>query len=140
MDAENDIAMVAMLSASLALVRPVGMAEKETEDWLTVACEALAHLPFRIFADGARSARHTCTHHSQIVPTIIAVTREAMAWHNRPKESPVLRLVSPETFAPDEPLPEPESLMPSLQRIGLQHGWIVETPDGRLLWSKDTAA
>lgn len=130
----------AQLSASLALVRPVGMTEGETMDWLAVAADVLSHIPPHIMERGARSARQRCTHHSQIVPAIIADTREALEWHNRPKMAPALRLVPPEHFAPVEPLPEPETLMPSLQRIGLLNGWLVETPDGRILWAEDTAA
>lgn len=140
MDDNAELVMVAMLSASLALVRPVGMAANETSDWLEVALDSLSHLPLPIFEAGVRAARRTCTHHSQIVPAIITETRVALDWHNRPKTSPVLRLVSPETFPPNEPLPEPETLMPSLQRIGLLNGWLVETPDGRILWAEDTAA
>jgi hypothetical protein len=131
--------MIAMLSASLALVRPVGMTEKETADWLNVALDAVSHIPLHIFEVGARAARHTCTHHSQIVPAIVAETREAVAWHSRPKSTPVLRLVSPDTFAAQAPLPDPDTLMPGLKRIGLQKGWIVEGPDG-LEWSKGSAA
>lgn len=140
MDARTESSMIAMLSASLSLVRPVGMTEGETSDWLNVAVDAVSHLPLHIFEQGCRAARQTCTHHSQIVPAIIVETREALAWHNRPKHGPVLCLVSPEKFAPNEPLPKPETLMPSLQRIGLLNGWLVETPDGRILWAEDTAA
>lgn len=137
---EPEIEMSAMLSASLALVKPAGMTSKEAADWMEAAFDALSHLPLHIFRDGVRAARQTCDHPSKIVPAVIAATREAMAWHNRPKESPVLRLVSPETYAPKEPPPDPETLMPSLQRIGIQNGWIVEEPDGRLRWNEDTAA
>lgn len=137
---EPEIEMVAMLSASLALVKPAGMTSKEAEDWLDAAFEALAHLPLPIFRDGVRAARLICDHPAKIVPTVISETRDALAWHNRPKNGPALRLVAPEAPKHEEPLPDPETLMPSLKRIGLQNGWIVETSDGRLLWSKDTAA
>jgi hypothetical protein len=137
-DANSEVAMVAMLSASLALVRPVGMTEQETDDWLSVAVDAVQHIPIHIFERGVRTARQTCTHHSQIVPAIIAATREAVAWFSEPTR-PVLRLVSPEEFAPTQPLPDPETLNAGLQRIGLLKGWIVEGPDG-LEWAKDSAA
>lgn len=136
-DDEVLTAMAATLSASFALVKPAGMTPKETKDWIRVACGALQHLPFHIFEAGARDARLTCTHHSQIVPTIVAGTKEALAWHNRPRVAPLLRLVSPEYFAPDEPLPDPETLMPSLKRIGLLKGWLVELSGGRLAWAPD---
>jgi len=137
-DANSEVAMVAMLSASLALVRPVGMTEQETDDWLSVAVDAVQHIPLHIFERGVRSARQTCTHHSQIVPAIITATREAVAWFSEPQR-PALRLVSPEKPACKQPLPDPASLNAGLQRIGLLKGWIVQGPDG-LEWSKDSAA
>lgn len=137
MDVDTETAMVAMISASFALVKPAGMTPKETRDWINVAVDALEHIPLHIFETGCRAARLTCTHHSQIVPTIVAGTKEALAWHNRPRVAPLLRLVSPEYFAPDEPLPDPETLMPSLKRIGLLKGWLVELSGGRLAWAPD---
>lgn len=136
---DNQEFIYAQLSACLALVRPVGMTEGETMDWLAIAAETVAHIPPQIIETGARAARGKCTHHSQIVPTIITETRDALAFHNRPKVAPLLRLVPPEHFTPDEPLPDPETLMESLKRIGLLKGWIVEGPGG-LEWAKDTAA
>lgn len=136
---EPEVEMSAMLSASLALVKPAGMTSKEVADWLDVAFDALSHLPLPIFRDGIRQARQTCDHPAKIVPTVIACTREALAWHNRPKEPPVLRLVTPETFEPRE-LPDPEGLMPELKRMGLEKGWLIEAADGRLIWSEDAAA
>lgn len=129
----------AQLSACLALVRPVGMTEGETEDWLAVAAEAIEHIPPHILEWGAKGARQKCTHHSQVVPTIIADTREAVTWHNRRQEGPILQLVARKTDTPTRPLPSPDTLMAGLRRIGLQKGWIVEGPDG-LEWAKDTAA
>ncbi|MFC0204714.1 hypothetical protein [Novosphingobium soli] len=140
MQDETEIEMSAMLSASLALVKPAGMTEKEAQDWLDAAYDALSHLPLYIFRDGVRSARLTCDHPAKVVPAVIAATRELMVWHNRPKTPPVLRLVSPVVPPRDEPLPDPETLMPALKRIGLQQGWIVETSDGRLRWAQETAA
>lgn len=139
MDVETETAAVAMLSASFALVKPAGITPKETKDWLRVALDTLSHLPPHILEAGCRAARLTCTHHSQIVPAIVAETREALAWHNRPKVAPLLRLVAPERTLPEDPLPDPETLMPSLKRIGLLKGWIVER-DGRLAWAEETAA
>lgn len=142
MDANTEVAMIGMLSASLALVRPVGMTAGETQDWINVALDAVCHLPFEIFERGIRSARQTCTHHSQIVPTVIADTREALAWYNRPKAPPALRIVGPAEPVeprPKEPLPDPNTLMPTLRRMGLQRGWIIER-DGRLEWSEESAA
>jgi hypothetical protein len=136
---EPEIEMAAMLSASLALVKPAGMTSKEAEDWLDAAFDALAHLPLHIFRDGIRAARLTCDHPSKIVPAVIEATKDALSWHNRPKTPPVLRLVAPEKLGVGEPLPDPETLMAGLKRIGLQQGWLVEGPNG-LEWAKETAA
>jgi len=62
---------VAHLTTCLALVRPVGMPEADAADWLHTAAGDVAHLPEDILVDACREARRTCTHHAQIVPTII---------------------------------------------------------------------
>ena len=141
MNDEPEIVMGAMLGASLALVRPVGMSPKETSEWIDVAIDTLSHLPLPVFEAGVRAARTKCTHHSQIVPTIVAETRDALAWHNRLRTEPVLRLVGPEQAAPREaePLPDPATLMPALRRMGLERGWIVDR-DGKLEWAEGNAA
>jgi hypothetical protein len=125
---------IAALSACLALVRPVGMTEDETSDWLEVAADTLEDIPAHIVQDGARAARKRCDHHSKIVPTIIEVTRDAVAWHNRPKTAPVLRLVTPK-LGEGQPLPDPETLMANLKSFGLSAGFLVQGPDGRLEWA-----
>jgi hypothetical protein len=68
------------LTACLALVAPVGMTEEARRDWLLVAWKSLSHLPDNILQMGCRAARQTCDHPSKIVPTIIAETKERMAW------------------------------------------------------------
>lgn len=133
---ERQIRMAA-LSACLALVRPVGMTEDETSDWLEVAADTLEDIPAHIVEDGARAARKRCDHHSKIVPTIIAETRDAVAWHNRPKTAPLLRLVSPPKLGEGQPLPDPETLMANLKTLGLSAGFLVEGQDGRLEWAVD---
>lgn len=128
---------IAALSACLALVRPVGMTEGETIDWLEVAADTLSHLPIDLVERGARAARTTCTHHGQIVPAIIAETKETMQWRSTPKP-PVLRLVAPPP-RPEGPLPDPETLSQPLRQIGLSAGWIAER-DGQLEWTEEGAA
>lgn len=71
--------MLGMLTACMALVRPVGMPQSELEDWLRVAGAEVADLPFELLDEACRVARRTCTHHSQIVPTIIRESAEHMA-------------------------------------------------------------
>lgn len=133
---------IAALSACLSLVRPVGMTEDETVDWLEVANDTLAHIPADILERGARSARGICTHHAQIVPTIIAETREALAWRSRPSTAPLLRLVAPEPPPPVEraPLPDPEELHAPLRRMGIAAGWLAEGADGHVVWTEEGAA
>jgi hypothetical protein len=130
---------IAALSACLSLVRPVGMTEAETIDWLKVAADTLSHIPAHILERGARAARAKCTHHAQIVPTIVAETRDALDLYNRPRRPAPLRLVAPARPIQTETPPDPETLMPSLRRMGLERGWLVER-DGRLEWSEGDAA
>lgn len=70
---------VAMLTACLSLVKPVGMSAEDAQAWLRVAARELSDLPPDLLAHGCTEARRTCTHHGQIVPTIIKVTGETMA-------------------------------------------------------------
>lgn len=70
---------VALLTACLSLVKPVGMSAEDTQAWLRVAARELSDLPPDLLASGCAEARRTCTHHGQIVPTIIKATSEMMA-------------------------------------------------------------
>lgn len=70
---------VAMLTSCLSLVKPVGMSAEDTQAWLKVASRELSDLPPDLLASGCAEARRTCTHHGQIVPTIIKATGEMMA-------------------------------------------------------------
>ncbi|WP_288804534.1 hypothetical protein [uncultured Novosphingobium sp.] len=130
--------MIAMLSASLALVKPAGMTPKEAKDWILVAYDSLRHLPYPIFEAAVRAARLECDHPAKIVPTVIKQSRDALLW--RRVNGPVLRLVQTETPRLTGPLPDPHEMMPDLRRIGLLNGWLVEGDNGRIEWSKDTAA
>lgn len=67
---------VAALATCLALVRPVGMAQGDADEWLRVAARELAHLPRNMLDYGCAVARKTCTHHGQIVPTVIKTVGE----------------------------------------------------------------
>ncbi|WP_245828871.1 hypothetical protein [Novosphingobium mathurense] len=119
------------------------MTDGDVRDWIAVATKALEHVPLDLLEMGCRAAQLRCTHHSQIVPVIEAETRDELAWRNRPKPQPVLMLALPAVPAePIErpPLPEPDTLNPALQRMGLSRGWIIEAGDGRLVWSDVTTA
>lgn len=93
-----------MLTTCLALVKPVGMSGEDAQAWLRVAAGEIRHLPPDLLADGCAAARKTCTHHGQIVPTILKETDERMASRRKlakpavvPKER---RLSAPEPWQP----------------------------------------
>lgn len=71
------------LSACLALVRPVGMTEDMATEWLTVAASSLEGLSDYELAKGFRQARLECTHHAQIVPTIMKANAEAIEFRRK---------------------------------------------------------
>ena len=61
---------LAILTACLALVRPVGMTADEVEDWLAVALGEVRELPIGILREAASEARKTANHYAQIIPAI----------------------------------------------------------------------
>lgn len=61
---------------TLALVRPVGMSDDMASDWLAVALVELRPLTDEQFTAGCGKARAGCTHHGQLVPTILAGASE----------------------------------------------------------------
>lgn len=68
-----------MLTASLALVRPVGMTADEVEDWLAVALGETNEIPMGVFREAASAARKVATHYAQIVPEISKAAVPMMA-------------------------------------------------------------
>lgn len=63
---------LAELNRALNLVRAVGMNDEMASDWLASAVVELRELPDSAFLAGVQHARRTCTHHAQIVPTVLA--------------------------------------------------------------------
>lgn len=63
--------LVSQLSACLAVVRPVGMSDSAATEWLAVAAAEVRNMPKSAIDAGCREARQTCTHHGQILPTIL---------------------------------------------------------------------
>lgn len=59
------------------------MSDNEALDWLGVAEGEVLHYPIGVLDYAASEARRTCTHHAQIIPTIIAAAEERMAHHRR---------------------------------------------------------
>lgn len=100
---------VALLTTCLALVKPVGMSGEDAQAWLRIAAGEVKHLPRDLLNDGCAAARKTCTHHGQIVPTILKETDERMATRRKlakPETVPVERRIA----APEPWKPTPEEL------------------------------
>ncbi len=72
------------------------MPPHEADEWIRAAASEVAHLPHDLLDEGCVVARRTCTHHAQIVPTIIRETEDRLAT--------LRRLAQPER---DEPIALP---------------------------------
>lgn len=59
------------LQRAFALVRPVGMSDSAARDWLAAAVGEVRHLPEVVLRAGLEKARRECSHHGQIIPTIM---------------------------------------------------------------------
>ena len=68
-----------MLATCLALVRPVNMNDRDAEEWLRVAAKELIGLPLGLVDNACAVARRKCTHHGQIIPTIMAELEPELA-------------------------------------------------------------
>lgn len=88
--------------ACLALVRPVSMGSDHVKEWLVVAMREVKDMRPGAFKAGCAEARTTCTHHGQIVPTILN-GKTAQSWREigsspflpKPIEQPIA-LANPE--------------------------------------------
>jgi len=67
-----------MLTTCLALVKPVGMSQADTDAWLVTAAREVAYLPKDILENACSKARRTVTYHGQIVPAIIKEGEEQL--------------------------------------------------------------
>lgn len=65
------------LQRCFALVRPVGMTDSAARDWLAAAVAELRDIPPSTLARACAEARKTVTHHAQIIPAIIAASKDA---------------------------------------------------------------
>lgn len=132
-----------MLTACLALVRPVGMADAEIEDWLGAAGEAVGQVPIHILDRACLEARRTCTHHSQIVPAVVREADRLRAEERSLAEArgPV-RLVPPERQLPSRKLTQADvdAMSPEIIRIGLTCGALIKAEDGTVSVAPDEAA
>lgn len=96
----------ALLTTCLSLVKPVGMSAADAHAWLMTASDEIAYIPSDILADACTVARRTCTHHGQIVPTIIREAEEHLGARRRlhaaiaPAPADAPKLNSPEPWRP----------------------------------------
>ena len=123
--------IMAHLSGCLALVRPVGMTEDETRQWLNVAARTLAEYSLPDIAAGCGTARRDCTHYSQIVPTVAKHCEavkipEPIKW-----EQPTIALPPPKlTQAEVDRIVADRGREMSIAR---DRGLILKTDDGRFI-------
>ena len=111
----------------------MGLSAEETADWLAVASYELQGSPFGLLERGARHARRTCKHFSQIVPTIVEFIE------NQPKAFKLDDCWN--GYAPQEQLPPPakqltqehvDAMSDQLRGIGLGCGYLIER-DGKVV-------
>jgi hypothetical protein len=127
--------LMAHLCACLALVRPVGMAERDTTEWLDIASRQLSHLPRDLVEIGCNEARMTCTHHGQIVPAIVKTTQELWTMRRDRPNYDLLRVSYAKT--PKEPVPEltqddVDKMQPVIRDLGIAAGWLQRDADGNV--------
>lgn len=68
------------IAANLALVRPVSMNDEAAAEWLAVAATELDGYVFADVKAALSKARATCTHHGQILPTVLQNMKDAQPW------------------------------------------------------------
>lgn len=125
---------IGRLTACLALVRPVGMSGREAEDWLSAAASTLEHLPLDLLDAACAEARRTCTHHSQIVPAIVAASRPTIEARQRTERlrlaTPQLKPLLPRPPAPPMTQADVDALPDHFVRLGLKAGFLARDDDG----------
>ena len=129
---------VALLTSCLALVRPVGMTEDEAEDWLSVALGVVGEYSASSLRVAARKAQKSCTHHAQIVPTIVehceAFGPITQVWDGGWKGLPALETPKPALLAPPKLTQADVDVMPpELIKMGLTCGALIRDESGNVL-------
>lgn len=135
--------MTALLTACLSLVRPVGMSPEEAEDWLGAGAEAIGHVPLPILDRAALEARRTCTHHSQIVPTIVKASERIEAEQRSVAEARgSVRVIPPAKQLPSRRMTQADvdTMSPQIIKIGLACGALIQDAAGNIIVAPDDAA
>ncbi len=101
---------ITLVSACLALVRPIGMSDSAAAEWLSVAATDLSGYRANLLKAACAEARKTCTHHGQIVPTVIKEMEEMTPFR---MGKPLARKPVP-TLAP--PPPEIQGLIEGVSK------------------------
>jgi hypothetical protein len=128
---------VALLTSCLALVRPVGMGDHEAEGWLRVALGEVREFPLQTLSFAAKHARRTCTHHAQIVPTIVKFCEENLPQPVRDPWGGVELLPPPPKPVPELTQEAVDVMSPELIRIGLTTKALIREKDGRVVVNRD---
>lgn len=119
------------------------MTAEEAEDWLRVAVGEVLTYPANVLHYAAGEARRTCTHHSQIVPTIIREADEMLEQQRRVDRHPVVTPlpVSQRLPAPQLTQADVDAMPEKLRTIGLACGALIQDGEGNLRPApRDTAA
>lgn len=113
------------------------MTDGDVRDWLGVAVGTVLDYPAGILDKAALEARRTCTHHSQIVPTIVreadvllardASLREASAPSNVAILPVAKRLPPPKLTQADV-----DAMPAKLIKIGLSCGALIQDDGGNI--------
>lgn len=111
------------------------MSEAEAEDWLGVAVGTVLDYPAGILDRAALEARRTCTHHSQIVPSIIREADALMARDASLREASVNVAALPVAKrlpAPKVTQADVDAMDAKLVKIGLSCGALIQDGEGNV--------
>jgi hypothetical protein len=113
------------------------MSEAEAEDWLGVAVGTVLDYPAGILDRASLEARRSCTHHSQIVPTIVREADVLMARNASLREASVPSnlhvLPAPRRLPPPKlTQADVDAMDAKLIEIGISCGALVRDADGNV--------
>lgn len=95
------------------MVRPVGLSDDNARDWLRVAAGEVSGIHADLLELACAEARRTCTHHGQIVPTIIKHSAEWMSLRKQIERTTRMAEEEAERRRRQQDLPAPEPWQPT---------------------------